>query len=349
LGVDPGYKKVGLSATTENKVLFEAEAELRTDIVKLLSAKHAYRKTRRNRKTRYRKARFLNRRKKSRLAPSVENRVSTHIKLISLARSILPITKTIIEVASFDIQKIKNPAISGKEYQEGEQLGFWNVREYVLWRDSHTCRSCKGKSKDKRLTVHHIESRKTGGDSPGNLITLCETCHKGHHKGVKKLNITRGKPFKAATFMGIVRWEIHKRLKDCETTFGYITKNTRITNGLPKTHRADARCISGNPKAMPGAYYLIKQVRGQNRQLHKAAIRKGLRQSNKAPKYVHGYQIFDKVSYRGQECFIFGRRTSGYFDLRLLDGTKIHRSANVKELMLLVRAKTLLIEKRKAV
>lgn len=45
------------------------------------------------------------------------------------------------------------------------------------------CQCCKGKSKDKILNVHHIESRKTGGDSPRNLITFCETCHNGYHKG----------------------------------------------------------------------------------------------------------------------------------------------------------------------
>ena len=88
-----------------------------------------------------------------------------------------------MEVASFDIQKIKNPEITGGEYQQGEQLNFWNVREYVLFRDNHTCQYCHGKSGDKVLNVHHLESRKTGGDAPNNLITLCETCHKKYHEG----------------------------------------------------------------------------------------------------------------------------------------------------------------------
>lgn len=96
-----------------------------------------------------------------------------------------------------------------------------------------------------------------------------------------------------------------------------------------------------------GTWYLIKQVRGQNRQLHKATIRKGgIRQENKAPKYVKGFRLFDKVLFEGQECFIFGRRASGYFDLRLLDGTKVHASANAKKLKLLERSKCLLIERR---
>ena len=42
-------------------------------------------------------------------------------------------TKIVIETASFDIQKIKDPDVEGEGYQQGDQLGFWNVREYVLW------------------------------------------------------------------------------------------------------------------------------------------------------------------------------------------------------------------------
>ena len=111
------------------------------------------------------------------------------------------------------MQKIKNPDIQGEEYQQGKQLGFWNVREYVLWRDGHACQHCHGKSKDHVLNVHHLESRKTGGDAPNNLITLCETCHKAFHRGKFELKIKRGKPLRDAAFMGIMRWAFYKRLK----------------------------------------------------------------------------------------------------------------------------------------
>lgn len=353
LGIDTGYKNIGLSATTKSKVLFEAEVKPREDIVKLLAARRKFRRARRNRKTRYRKPRFLNRGKiKGWLAPSVLNRIETHLKAARLVNAILPISKTIVEVAQFDIQKIKNPSIEGKEYQQGEQLGFWNVREYVLWRDNHKCRLCNGKSKDPILNVHHLESRKVGGDAPNNLITLCEACHREYHQGVKQLSLKRGKSFREAAFMGIMRWAFYNKLKEqCQNvslTYGYITKHTRINNHFEKSHRIDARCISGNPQAKAQHdWYFIKQVRRQNRQLHKATIRKGgIRQANKAPKYAHGYQLFDKVLHREQECFIFGRRSSGYFDLRLLDGTKIHPSAKVIELKLLEKAKTFLIERR---
>jgi len=352
LGVDAGSKHVGLSATTETDVLLEAEVELRSDIVELLSTRRQNRRGRRNRKTRYRKARLLNRKKpKGWLAPSVENKISGHLKAIALFYKVLPISKLIIEVASFDIQKIKNPDISGKEYQEGEKLGFWNVREYVLWRDNHQCQGRKG-CKNKILNVHHKESRKTGGDSPGNLITLCKECHKDYHVGKLKLNLKRSKSYRDAAFMGIMRWTVYNRLKELYSnvslTYGYLTKNTRIRNGLEKGHTVDARCISGNPLAKPDdTWYFFKQVRGQNRQLHKAnTLKGGIRKPNKAPRYIHGYQIFDRVMYEGQECFIFGRRSSGYFDLRKLDGTKIHASASYKKLELIERQKSILCERR---
>ena len=356
LGVDSGSKHIGLSATTKNKVLFESDVELRNDIVNLLSTRRQNRRTRRNRKTRYRKPRFNNRRhKEGWLAPSVQNKVDSHLTVIRKVHEILPITKVIVEVASFDIQKIKNPTISDTEYQQGEQLDFWNVREYVLFRDSHICQCCKGKSKDKILNVHHIESRKTGGDAPNNLITLCETCHTGYHKGIIKLpkTIHRGMSFKDTTFMGIMRWAFYNKLKEIypnvSLTYGYITKNTRIRNSLPKEHYIDARCISGNPKAISdGMVYYQKKVRCHNRQIHKNTILKGgIRKRNQASYDVMGFRLFDKVKWKGQNCFIFGRRSTGRMDLRLLNGTKINASVGYKNLKIIEMRKNYLTEQRK--
>ena len=354
LGVDCGSKMIGMSATTKTQELYSAEVELRNDIINLLSTRRQNRRTRRSR-LRYRKARFDNRVKsknKGWLAPSIENKINTHIKVITDLHKILPITNIIVETASFDIQKIKNSDIEGKEYQEGEQLGFWNVREYVLFRDGHKC--CVKGCKETILNVHHIESRKTGGNAPNNLITLCETCHKGYHEGNIKLpkTIKRGMQFKDATFMGIMRWTFYDRLKqiypNVRNTYGYITKNTRINSNLPKEHRVDARCISGNPLAKElGYWYYIKQVRRHNRQIHKANIPKGGKKKlNQAPYLVKGFRLFDKVEYNGEIGFIFGRRSSGYFDIRTLDGKSIHKSASCKKLKLINRRKSLLIERR---
>lgn len=356
LGVDAGSKHIGLSATTEKKELYAADIELRNDIVDLLSTRRQSRRTRRNR-LRYREPRFNNRvhsKNKGWLAPSIEQKIQTHFKVVEDVHKILPITKIIVETASFDIQKIKNPEIHNEEYQQGEQLGFWNVREYVLFRDNHICQCCKGKSKDNILNIHHIESRKTGGNSPDNLITLCETCHKGHHDGTVKLPkvIKRGMSFKDATLMGIMRWSFYNRLKEIypnvSMTYGYITKDTRIKHNLPKEHYVDARCISGNPNAEPlGYYFYQKKVRCHNRQIHKANILKGGKKKlNQAPYLVKGFRLFDKVEYDGHVCFIFGRRSSGYFDIRKLNREVIHRSASWKKLKLLEARKGLLTERR---
>lgn len=237
-------------------------------------------------------------------------------------------------------------------------MDFWNVREYVFFRDGHTCQCCKGRSKDKILNVHHIESRKTGGNAPNNLITLCETCHKGYHNGIVTLpkNIKRGMKFKDAAFMGIMRWTFYNTLKEqyepdipVSMTYGYLTKNTRICHDLPKGHCIDARCISGNTDAVSdGTYYYQKKVRCHNRQIHKQTILKGgVRKSNQAEYLVKGYRLFDKVRYQGREYFIFGRRKSGFFDIRTLSGEKVNKgSISVKKLTFVDTRKNYLIERR---
>jgi RRXRR protein/HNH endonuclease len=356
LGVDAGTHHIGVSATTEENVLFEAEVQPRSDIQEVLATRRQFRRARRNRKTRYRKVRFLNRKKSDGwLAPSVQHKVEAHLKAIRLVHKLLPVRTTTIEVAQFDIQKIRHPEIAGKAYQAGPQLGFWNVREYVLFRDNHCCQWCIGKSKDPILNVHHIELRKTGGDNPDNLITLCETCHELIHRTHQEHKIARkSRTFRDAAQMGVIRWRIYEQTKalfhNVHLTYGYITKHTRISHHLEKSHLIDARCISAHPCAVSdGVCYLIKCVRRNNRQLHKATIRKGgKRQRNTAPKYVHGFKLFDCVRYENAACFVFGRRCSGYFDLRVLNGTKIHASASYKKLTMVQKASALLVERRAA-
>lgn len=363
LGIDAGSRHIGVSATTETKVLYEADVTLRNDIVDLLSTRREARRTRRSRKTRYRKPRFNNRiRKDGWLAPSIQQKVDTHLTVVHKATEILPVSSITVETASFDIQKIKNPDISGTGYQQGEQLDFWNVREYVLFRDGHKCQCCKGKSKDPVLNVHHIESRKTGGNSPNNLITLCGTCHKGYHKGTVTLPkaIHRGMKFKDAAFMGVMRWAFYNRMKETyeplgimvNMTYGYITKNSRIEHNLPKDHFIDARCISGHPDATSnGMVFYQKKVRCHNRQIHKQKILKGgIRKRNQTPYLVKGFRLFEKVKYHGKQYFIFGRRSSGFFDIRTLDGTKVNKgSVSCKKIRSLDMPSSYLTEERKAI
>lgn len=356
LGVDVGSKHIGISATTEKQVLYEADVELRNDIVDKLSSRREVRRTRRNR-LRYRPARFNNRIKskhKGWLAPSVEQKINAHIQAIKHLYEILPITKLIVETAQFDIQKINNPEISSIEYQQGEQLGFWNVRQYVFYRDNYECQCCHGKSKDNILNVHHIESRKTGGNAPNNLITLCETCHKAYHKGEIKLNLKRKKSYRDSAFMGIMRKTLFNRLRkvyqNVYETYGYITKSTRIENGLPKEHYVDARCISGNPKARPLDYYLYQKcVRRQSRQIHKNNFLKGgYKKNNQLLGNVFGFKLFDTVEYQHKQYFVFAKRKSGFLNIRNLDGEKVNNgSISYKKLKRIRHNSTKLTERRR--
>jgi N6-L-threonylcarbamoyladenine synthase len=186
-----------------------------------------------------------------------------------------------------------------------------------------------------------------GGNNPDNLITLCKTCHEKVSQKKIKLNISPIKGFKAETFMSTIRWKLVNRLRELGNnvsyTYGYITKDKRIALGLPKSHVNDAFVIAGGNTSQErlGVEYIIQQVRKCNRKLFKRA-RSHIR--NTAPRLIRGFQRFDKVLWRGVECFVFGRRSSGYFNLRKLDGTKVHASARAEDLQLLERAGTLLME-----
>ena len=153
--------------------------------------------------------------------------------------------------------------------------------------------------------------------------------------------------------MGIMRRDFYNKLKanyrNVRLTYGYITKNTRIENELPKDHYIDARCVSGNPLAVSdGTVYYQKKVRCHNRQIHKNTFLKGgIRKRNQAPYEVMGFRLYDKVRWKGQNCFIFGRRSTGRMDLRFLDGTKINASVGYKNLKILEMRKNTLIELRK--
>lgn len=351
LGVDAGTRRIGLSATSKSKELYASEVVIRSDIVNLLSIRREQRRARRNR-LRYRKPRFDNRIKSKRpgwVAPSVKCKIEAHIKSIKSVCSILPVSNIIIEVAQFDLQKIKNPEISGKGYQEGEQLGFWNVREYILARDGHKCQYCKGKSKDPVLNVHHIESRKIGGDSPSNLITLCETCHNAYHKDCIELKVKRGKSLRDAAVMNIMKWRLYEVLKsvylNVNMTFGYITKYNRIHNNIDKSHVSDAFTISKNFNAKRLSYYYkVKLVRRHNRQIHKSKILKGdKKKMNQSPFEIFGFRLFDRVMFENRYYFIYGRRASGCFNIRDIDG-KNPKDISYKKLRL-CRCKRFMIQK----
>lgn len=219
----------------------------------------------------------------------------------------------------------------------GEQLDSYNVREYVLFRDNHTCQHCKGKSKDDVLQVHHIESRKTGGNSPNNLITLCKTCHDKYHSGEITLNVKRGKSFRDASAMGIMRRflyeELKKQFSNVRITYGYITKHKRIKLGLVKEHYNDAYCIADNLNAKKmNKPYQIRFIPRHSRILHVQIFSKGgKRRSASAPYWLNGgkpsksgikFTRFDKVKFNDVVCFISGS-SNGSAALRDINWNKV--------------------------
>jgi hypothetical protein len=277
LGIDSGYLNIGFSTTTEKKELISGEVKLLQNMSNRITEKVQYRRIRRQ-KLRYRKARWQNRKiNDGWLAPSIQHKFDSHIRFINKLKRILPITQIIVEVANFDIQKIKNPEIQGEEYQKGEQMGFWNLREYILHRDNHKCQNpnCKNKNNQPILEIHHIKYQSKGGtDIPNNLITLCNKCHTSpnHKKGKFLYNWQTNKPkirsFKDSTFMSIVRWKLVNYL-ECLHTYGYITKSNRIEYGIGKSHYNDAFVISGGSIQERRVPIIFEQIRRNNRALEK--------------------------------------------------------------------------------
>lgn len=346
----------------------------RNDVVELMSVRRQFRRARRNRTTRYRKPRFDNRvrsKHKGWLAPSVEVKIQEHITAIKTVCRILPVSKVVVETAEFDLQLLKaiadgKPVPQGEDYQKGEMYGHYNVRQYVLWRDGYTCQCCGAhatQKKEVRLHVHHLESRRVGGDAPDNLVTLCTACHDKLHKGIimaADIKKRKRRSTRDATFMGIMRMTLLRRLREqlpvpVVETRGYITKATRENLlVLPKSHTNDALAIAHGPQGFRAEYlpnirqadrlYTIRPVRHHNRQLHKATILKGgVRKANQAEKYICGFRLYDKVLYNGIECFVWGRRTSGSFLLRQLNGEKVKDGVSYKHLKLLERSQSYLV------
>ena len=254
LGIDAGYKTVGYSAVTEKEELIGGEFKLLEGMSERIAEKRKYRRTRRNR-LRYRKARFDNRkRKEDWLAPSIQHKFDSHIKLVERIKTRLPVTRIVVETAKFDIQKINNPDIKAEQYQQGEQYGWKNLASYIRHRDNYKCQNsdCKNKAEQKILQVHHIGFWKNPpdrSDRPSNLITLCSKCHTpaNHNKGKLLYGWQpKLKSFKAETFMTIIYRKLVETLK-AEETYGYITEVDREALELPKSHHNDAFVIaSGN-------------------------------------------------------------------------------------------------------
>ena len=329
-GVDTGSKHVGVAVVGNDKVLYQSQTELRSDIKRKMDRRRAFRCNRRIKKTRYRKSRFLNRRnsiKKNRLPPSVRHKVQAHIDEIEFCEKILPVSDLILEVSQFDIALMKNPNLINEKirhwgYQQGFNYGYSSRREAILHRDNYTCQCC-GK-KNCRLEVHHIKFRSNGGtDDEENLITLCKECHDRVHAGTVVLNKKpkKSKCLKHATHMSIIRSQLLKKYPDAIETFGFVTSENRNHLKLEKDHFIDACVIANGGLEFKelDVVYKKRRVLVQDR-----ILTDGIRDEKKLPTgKVHGFKKYDKVKYLGEICFVKGRRTSGGFVLMDINNNSI--------------------------
>lgn len=343
LGVDTGSGTAGFAVSTDDadnsKIVYMSEVILRNDITKKMTQRAQYRRNRRNRKTRYRKKRFSNRKnsnRKDRFSPTMTSKLHSHQKEIEFIKSILPITTLVFETGQFDPHLMKDPRLANPKvrhwgYQKGKNYGFGNTKAMVLNRDGYTCQCCKGKRKDSKLEVHHIVFRSQGGsDEEENLITLCHTCHKELHDGKIKLSKS-GKAkgtLRYATQMNSIRKQLFRLYPDAIETFGYITKENRLSLNVEKEHYFDACVIATQGNAFSVNCNLLRKKcipQGDFR------ATKGVRSEIPiTTRKIGGFRKFDKVQYFGKEYFIKGRMSSGYAFLMSFDGVKADFSAMPK-------------------
>lgn len=341
--IDPGSKTTGIAIITEKgEIVFAANLEHRGhSIKKSLDSRRAIRRSRRNRKTRYRKPRFLNRtRKKNWISPSLKSRVCnilTWVKRLIKFSSTKAISQ---ELVKFDTQAMGNPEISGIEYQQGELAGY-EIREYLLKKWNRTCVYC-GKT-DVPLEIEHIVAKVNGGTNRiSNLTLSCRTCNE--KKGTKTIEkFLRKKPevlskilkqakssLKDATAVNATRWMLYNRLKELELPIevgsGGLTKYNRIKRNLPKEHWSDAVCVG---KSTPEKIHRkdiqplkIQAVGYGNRQMCLMDKYGFPRTSAKTTKRVNGFQTGDIVKAivpDGKKTGLYtGRiaiRTNGYFNI----------------------------------
>ncbi len=264
--IDPGSKTTGLAVVNDasGEVVAAFHLEHRAQrIADAMKSRISIRRGRRSRSTRYRKARFLNRKashKKGVKQPCLNSRVCNVETWVKRLMRLCPVTALSMELVKFDTQVMENPEISGVEYQQGELQGY-EVKEYLLEKWGRVCVYC-GK-KDTPLEVEHIVPRSKGGsDRVSNLTIACGPCNiKKGALGIK--DFLKGKPglvasvlaqakapLKDAAAVNSTRWELFRRLQSLslpiECGSGGRTKWNRTKRGLEKTHWIDAACVGAS-------------------------------------------------------------------------------------------------------
>ena len=317
LKLDPGSTTTGIAIVndTTGEVVFAAELSHRGQQIKAaLDTRRAVRRSRRSRKTRYRKPRFNNRRRRAGwLPPSLESRITNVETWVNRLRRICPIASLSMELVRFDLQQMEHAEISGVAYQQGELQGY-EVRAYLLEKWNRQCAYCS--KRDLPLQVEHIVPRAKGGtDRVSNLTRSCASCNT--KKGTQDLaTFLKGKPevltrtqaqakasLKEATAVNATRWALFERLTatglPVECGSGGLTMFNRTTRGLPKTHWLDAACVGRSTPdrlTMPQITPLLISANGHGCRQVCRMDRYGFpRTGPKAAKRVKGFQTGDMV------------------------------------------------------
>jgi 5-methylcytosine-specific restriction endonuclease McrA len=256
---------------------------------KRLDDKRMYRRNRRYRKW-HRKPRFDNRKKpEGWLAPSIERKEQTHVNLVKKIKWSLPVTKVIVEKNSFDIAKIENPQIEGKEYQQGSLYQYLNVKAYLLYMQKNVCALCgKPHKEGDGWHVHHIVPRNKGGsDSPDNLVVVHDSCHKRIHKdGLVLSKRGFGKKYCPPTFMNIIGERLVNDLS-AGVTYGYITSSQRNALSIEKAHYNDAFVIAGGTTQSRVFPIYFEQRRRNNRSMQTNLIKKRVHVDDNEPRKAY--------------------------------------------------------------
>ena len=322
VGVDTGAVHIGIAVTSEDKILEKGEVELRDGIHKSMTLRFTLRRSRRNRNTRYRKSRYLNRKRNINkwLPPTIQSKIDATFRWIDEFCSLVPDPKLYIEVGKFNPHKMINNDIQNEEYQQGQCVGYYDVRYFVFARDNYTCQVCK--KKNKILRTHHILYKSKGGtDRADNLITVCTDCHtsenhkEGHILYDWMIKSKKVKQYKEPIFMNIIRKRIFQKYPQAIITYGSETSPYRKKLGLEKTHYNDAIAITKieNIKVNDNGYFYIKQFRKKKRSLHETYPRRFRKnkninsvRNNKNVPYRNGFYMNDMVECERKIGWIYG-------------------------------------------
>lgn len=241
-----------------------------------MDERRMYRRNRRNRLW-HREARFDNRKKRDdMLPPTVERKYDTHKRLIEIISAIVPVAHLVIEVAKFDVQKIKNPTIEGAEYQQGDLYGYANVKSFVMAREKCKCQLCGKSILGGKVNLHHITPRSKGGtDKANNLALLHEECHKRLHKEHLEDILEKNKQYKEPAFMSMINKRFWKDYPNMSVTYGNITFVNRCNFGIEKSHSNDAFVIAGGDNTYSRSIEMdLAQKRRNDRRLQWNYVKK---------------------------------------------------------------------------